>query len=340
MNNILEQKGALTFRSKINFRISGINISLTSSDPTKSFSLNQNYQNFIRVCKCPDINIRICYSNVPKIKFSRDNFFAQVDGWWSFYRIKGKKIFLLPPVKNRKRDFAILRKKVLIGEKGPAIIASKERSDFNSVNVLLPLPRRLAIFESNCRKGTIYVDIPASELTVSNPVEFPLLYLVLSEALYSKRGIILHACGIIKNNKECYLFLGHSGDGKSTMAHLWRDDAVLLNDDRVPIRKIGDSFFAYAVPGYSENPCSYNSTTGIEITKIFFLQKDIKNKIEHLSNIQALSMLIAYTPAVTWDNIIFKQNIDLLKQIAREIPCYLLHFFPDKKIIKLLLELK
>jgi len=336
----MRQKGALSFKYKINFRISGINISLTSSDPAKSFLLNQSYQNFIRECRRPDINIRICYSNIPKIKFTRKNFLAQVDDWWSFYRLDGKKIFFLPSVKYRKRNFAITRKKISITKDQPEIIISKDPSDFNSRNTLLPLPHRLAIFESDFKKGTIYIDILKSSLTVSNPLEYPLLYLMLSEMLHLKEGIIFHACGIVKNNNQCYLFLGHSGDGKSTMAHLWKNDAVVLNDDRVPIRKIGNYFFAYAVPGFSDGPGFYDLTKGIEITKIFFLQKDSKNKMEHLNSIQSLAMLVAYTPAVTWDNIIFKKDIDLLKQIAKKIPCYLMKFCPDKEIIKLLLEFK
>ncbi|MFA6358388.1 MAG: hypothetical protein WCY09_06995 [Candidatus Omnitrophota bacterium] len=334
----MKQKRNLTFKSQINFKISGINIRLVSSDPAKSFLLNPSDKNFIRTCVRPDINIRIYYNNIPKIKFTRRNFLAQVDDWWSFHRVNGKKVFSLPRVEYRKRDFAVTHKKISITQGQPKITTSREPSDFNSRNTLLPLPRRLAIFDSDFKKGDIYIDIPKSSLRVPNPLEYPLMFLVLSELLHLEEGIILHACGVIKNNNQCYLFLGHSGDGKSTMANLWKKDAVVLNDDRVPIRKIGNNFFAYAIPGFNNQKSSADLTKGVKITGIFFLLKDNKNEIKRLNSMQSFAKLVAYTPAVAWDDVMFKKDINLLKQIAGIVPCSLLHFRPGNEIIEMLLK--
>ncbi|MFC1658043.1 hypothetical protein ACFL1D_01530 [Candidatus Omnitrophota bacterium] len=261
-----------------------------------------------------------------------------MDEWWSTYRLNGKMIFVLPRVEYRIRNSAIVHKKVSIYQEQPFIVTLEEPSDFNSRNVLLPLPRRLAVFQKNFKNGVIYVDAPASSAAGPNPLEYPLLNLVLSEILHSKKGIIFHACGVVKNN-QCYLFLGHSGDGKSTMAKLWDGQAVILNDDRVALKKNRKSFLAYPIPGYFGNFNSHNVMGGIKISKIFFLQKNDKNKAVPLNNIKALSMLISYTPEVTWDNIIFRENINLLKQIAQNIPCYSLQFYPDKRIVKFIEDL-
>lgn len=335
----MKPKDTIRVSHKINFRISGLNIALISSDPSKVFLFDPSYRRFISKCRHPDIRIRVCYGNFPKLNLSSHDFLAQIDGWWSFYARGRKRIFCLPRVRYLERSFIIARKKVMISRCRPEIIISKEPSDFSSRNTLLPLPRRLAVFGHNFKKGTIHIAMSQSESTVRNPLEYPLLNLMLLELLHHHGGLIFHACGIVNRKKQCYLFLGHSGDGKSTMARLWKDDAYILDDDRVPVKMTGNSFFAYPAPGSRENSCSCSITERAKISGIFFLEKDTRNKIGRLNNIQALSKLVEYTPAAMWDRRRVASDISLLKHISTRVPCYVMKFYPDKRIVRLLSRL-
>jgi len=53
-----------------------------------------------------------------------------------------------------------------------------------------------------------------------NPYFGPTLELLLIHYLAQERGVILHACGIVSEDRGI-LFLGESGAGKSTLARMW-----------------------------------------------------------------------------------------------------------------------
>ncbi len=150
--------------------------------------------------------------------------------------------------------------------------------------------------------------------------------------LFLKGGIKLHGCGVVDNG-QCYLFLGLPGKGKSTMARLWQKEAAILNDDRIPVQKVGDSFLAFATPGYTTN--SRYTAKGFPISKIFFLQHSSKNKVFRVNGFRALSIFLKSSPIVTWDSSILRQTVTFFTQMARKLPCYSLHFVPDKRVLDL-----
>src|SRR5206468_311750 len=69
-----------------------------------------------------------------------------------------------------------------------------------------------------------------------DPLEFPLDELLVNALLAQRRGVELHACGIIDAGRGL-LFIGNSGDGKTTTARLWQNEAAeIVSDDRVVVR--------------------------------------------------------------------------------------------------------
>lgn len=315
----------------INFKIANINISVVFPCSKERILINKSYQSFISTVKNPDIIIHTFYGKIPKITLPEQDFLAGVADWWSFYQSEGKKIFLLYPVGRKKRTFSIMYKKFLNYKDRNSTIELKLTHDFDSINAILPLPYRIAIFNSDFREGTTYVNSSNSSM-LPNPIEYPLLDLLLAELLFLKQGIKLHACGVI-DGEQCYLFLGKPRKGKSTIAKLWQTEGIVLNDDRVPVRKLGNNFFAFPAPGYGVNP-RYISE-GVPISKIFFLHHGRKNIAFRQTSMQAVSMFLSSTPVVTWDNSILKQTINFFVQLSQAVPCYSLHFVPDRRILEL-----
>src|SRR5579884_3820662 len=73
------------------------------------------------------------------------------------------------------------------------------------------------------------------ELPVT-PLEYPTDELLFTNYLAAHGlGVEVHGCGLVDPAGGSYLFLGHSGAGKSTTAHLWDSlrGAEILSDDRL-----------------------------------------------------------------------------------------------------------
>ncbi|MBU4418310.1 MAG: hypothetical protein KJ594_00265, partial [Candidatus Omnitrophica bacterium] len=68
------------------------------------------------------------------------------------------------------------------------------------------------------------------------------------------QGIFTHSVGIKDVDDRGLLFAGKSGAGKSTTARLWHkhSKAMVLNDDRIIVRKVNGKFFIYGSPWHGE----------------------------------------------------------------------------------------
>ncbi len=152
--------------------------------------------------------------------------------------------------------------------------------------------------------------------------------LVFPRILSLKQGAVFHACGVIDADRG-YLFLGRQGQGKTTMAKLWKDEAIVLHDDHIPIRKIGDYFFAFPLPCFKMNLDKF-SLERRRLSKIFFLHHNSQNEIVRQNTTQAAVMLFEHCFNFI-DSVDFAINFCV--DLAKKIPCYSLGFFPNKRIV-------
>src|SRR5437870_3844351 len=85
-----------------------------------------------------------------------------------------------------------------------------------------------------------------------DPLEFPLDELLVNALLAQRRGVELHACGVIDGGQGL-LFIGNSGDGKTTTARLWQNQtAEIVSDDRVIVRAENGGWMMYGTPWHGE----------------------------------------------------------------------------------------
>jgi hypothetical protein len=160
------------------------------------------------------------------------------------------------------------------------------------------------------------------------PLEYPLDELIMMHRLSLGEGVEVHALGLADHDGSGYLFLGHSGAGKSTTARLWmaQPGVKLLSDDRIILRKHDGKFWMYGTPWHGD--AGVASPERAPLTSIFFLEQWPTNELTPIPTSRAAAELFArsFLPHYLEEGIHF--TLDFLDQITRSVPCSILRFTP------------
>jgi hypothetical protein len=281
-------------QERLRIDIAGIVFSIVS--PRDEPVVQQKpYRNFLSVEK-PEVCISASYNGLPRTVFRDSNLIFGSGGVWSLYRIDGQDAIVL----------------------GATPLGS--------------VPYKIALFNKDIKQVAIYSE--AEQLPSGlfpNPLEYPLSEILMICLLAQGRGLMVHACGIDVGGQG-YLFAGNSTHGKSTIAKLWSESgATVLNDDRIIVREKDGQFWMYGTPWHGD----FNkvSSKALPIRKIFFLKQEEKNSAVPRKGVEAVSMLLTRAFPPLWDQNGMDYTLGLLDRIASKLPCYELHFLPDKRII-------
>ena len=192
-------------------------------------------------------------------------------------------------------------------------------------------PDTLVVLEPDFKSGDIYIR-NKDQILITDPLGgYPLNQILMIILLSLGKGALLHACGIVDRGYG-YLFLGNSTHGKSTIAKLWHENhAMVLNDDRIIVREKDREFWMYGTPWHGD----FNevSSKSLPIRKVFFLKHGKENFTVPKKGAEAVSMLLTRAFPPLWDQKGMDYTLGLLDRMASKLPCYELHFLPDKKII-------
>jgi len=190
-------------------------------------------------------------------------------------------------------------------------------------------PSRFLFLAPDLKSGDLYVTADAPQDV--DPLSYPLNQVLWILLLSRGRGILFHACGIDDHGKGC-LFLGNSGEGKSTTAKLWFDHGLtVLNDDRIIVRENKGKLWMYGTPWHGD--FKEHSPHGLPVHKLFFLRRGTKNSSRAKSGAEAVSMLLARSFPPFWDKQGMDFTIDFCRRLVSNIPCYELTFVPDAGMI-------
>lgn len=152
----------------------------------------------------------------------------------------------------------------------------------------------------------------------------------LSQVLSRRDGCYFHSDGMIINGNG-YLFVGHSGAGKSTIATLLKDKGEILCDDRMIVRKKDDDFKIYG--NWSHGTLPIVSASSAHLKAIFFLNQSETNKIESVNKtMEKIKTLISCMVKPLNSDKWWNSSLNLIEDIARTIPCYNLFFNKNGKI--------
>ena len=166
------------------------------------------------------------------------------------------------------------------------------------------------------------------------PLEYPIDELITMHRLSLGAGVEVHALGLADEDGQGYLFLGHSGAGKSTSARLWMSEpgVKLLSDDRIIIRKHDNEFWMYGTPWHGD--AGVSSPGRAPLSAIFFLEQAPVNQFLRISPATAAAELFAraFVPHYLEPGIRF--TLGFLDELTHAIPCSTFRFTPTESAVE------
>jgi hypothetical protein len=181
------------------------------------------------------------------------------------------------------------------------------------------------------------LEYPLDELLISHYLSVSAGTGVLARTT-AARGLELHACGMAhQDTGESFLFVGHSGGGKSTTARLWTQQTrvEVLSDDRIILRQKRGQFHMYGTPWHGE--AQYASPCHVPVPRIFLLEHGVQNRIERIPTSAAVGELLARSFLPFYQARFVDSVLALLEELVQRVPCYRYQFVPDGNAVEKIL---
>jgi hypothetical protein len=172
--------------------------------------------------------------------------------------------------------------------------------------------------------------------SIQDPFQYPLDQLLLMNHLACRGGMIVHAAGAVVE-KAAVIFPGISGAGKSTLARILGEampEMLLLSDDRIIVRTMGNEFRAYGTPWPGDAGIAENDSGSLRA--FCFLRKGIANQIVSLSPAEGARRLFPVISCPWYDPERLPGVLDTCERLVTEMPCFELQFTPTSEVVPLI----
>lgn len=197
--------------------------------------------------------------------------------------------------------------------------------------------------KSDFTHGTLHIDAECQDVRFCIDNGLMLMYAFRSAPLMT---LEMHAAVVVKKGEEAkrqegeeakgFLFLGHSGTGKSTHARQWLaafEDAWLLNDDNPILRVMNDGQVrVYGSPWSGKTPCYKNAD--VLVGAIVKLSQAPHNKLETISLPQAYAYMLSSASGLKMEQTMADNMFETIKHIITHTPCYHLACLPNEEAAK------
>jgi hypothetical protein len=156
------------------------------------------------------------------------------------------------------------------------------------------------------------------------------LRIIHSLVLAERGGFLLHAASAIFGG-HAFVFAGISGAGKTTISRLAPGDATLLTDEiSYVVRKNGE-YFACGTP-FNGELARVGENVSAPIKSLFLLNKGRENRMESVSQTEAIRSLLRNILFFAADPDLVKQVFQSACEFANQVPVRQLTFFPDGRV--------
>jgi len=157
---------------------------------------------------------------------------------------------------------------------------------------------------------------------------YPLLEYIVARQLARHDGALIHASTAIIDG-GAYVFVGHSGAGKSTIAAIAEGAGAKIPTDDRTILTAGDGApMAWGTPWHGS--LVRKSPDGAPLRRIYLLQQAGENRCEPLSNSHAVKELFVRLIQPRLHGAEIQQTLHVLESIVEQVPAAVLHFRPTE----------
>lgn len=167
-------------------------------------------------------------------------------------------------------------------------------------------------------------------------LDHPVLQMLTYWRLVAEGGLGVHASAVLLDGKG-YLFSGHSGAGKSTIAELWAArGATILNDDRIGLRPGPDGVMLYGTPWHGT--AEYAVPTSAPLSGIYFIHHAPRNELIEMTASESAGQLLGYTFFPFFDGAQIARAQETAGAIVAAVPCRRLGFVPEGSVVDFVVE--
>jgi hypothetical protein len=189
--------------------------------------------------------------------------------------------------------------------------------------------------DASFRTGTL-VEAPLLPDRTVRADGYPVLEYLVTRLLGRHDGALIHASTAIVDG-GAYVFVGHSGAGKSTMAALAEAaGATIPTDDRTIITVRGGQPAAWGTPWHGS--LVRKSPEGAPLRRIYLLQKAPEDRCEPLSGGRAIKELFVRLIQPRLDGFEVQRTLEVLEKVVERVPVAALHFRPTPAAFELALS--
>ena len=141
---------------------------------------------------------------------------------------------------------------------------------------------------------------------------------------------------VVSYQGKAYMFLGHSGTGKSTHSSLWLkyiEGTELVNDDNPVVRIIDGVARVYGSPWSGKTPCYRNVV--YPVGAIVKLDQAPYNEIKRLKGVRAYAAVVPSISGKRWDKRLAEGLHETENLLAQYVPVWHLDCLPDEAAARL-----
>jgi hypothetical protein len=207
-----------------------------------------------------------------------------------------------------------------IGEKLGFIIYNQEtKNDIQQV----------AVLNEDFSTWNVYSELTDTKF---NPLKFPFGPILMHYMTLKSDAVMMHAsCAF--DGSVGRIFTGFSGAGKSTMSKIWSNEGnLIINDDRLIIRKHEDGYFVYNTPMYY-----MDLPKKAPLKSVFLISHSPQNRIKKLSGALAISKMMAFSIQNNYDKQFIQNRLSLFTDLCSHVSVYELGFVPDQNVVNFVL---